>query len=262
MKGPHLQVLVDGALDGATNMARDRAVWRAREEGETESPFLRLYAWSPRALSLGFHQPAADVELDHFQRREIEVVRRPTGGAAVLHADEITYALSAPLGVAGLGRSVHEIYDAVAGALVDALRELGVRAECGGAGRPEGFACFGAAGGHEITVDGRKLVGSAQRRGRAAFLQHGSILTGPGHLEIFADDESGRRRRRWLAERTTDLSQLGHGELSPNAMAESLAVALVARTGGSMEWLESVPSSITRRESGLLAEAAAPSLRS
>lgn len=262
MVGPPLRVLVDAALDGATNMARDRALWREREDGGEPSPLLRIYRWSPPALSLGYHQTLDDTEREAFRRRGIDVVRRPTGGSAVLHHQEITYALTAPRGTRGLGDGVAEIYSAVADALVEALGRLGIEATRGGGGRPEGFACFGAAGGHEITVGGRKLVGSAQRRGRVAFLQHGSILTGPGHLEIFPDDGPQRRRRRWLAERTTDLADLGFADVGPKEMAEALAGALARRLDRGVQWVEAVDEAVLRHERELLAGAAAPPIRS
>jgi len=175
---------VDTPAPGAVNMQRDRALLQRAESEPDFDPCLRLYAWDPPALSLGFHQDDAEVDAGALAAAGFGLVRRPTGGAAVLHHREITYAVVARLGVEGLGRRVLEIHDAIARALSSSLIELGVDARRGGGGRPDGFACFSAAGGHEIAVDGRKLVGSALRRTRHAFLQHGSLLTGPGHEQL------------------------------------------------------------------------------
>lgn len=252
-----LEILDDGAHDGVTNMARDRALWRDREERRSRTAFLRIYRWSPPALSLGYHQSTDELDPAWFRGQGIDIVRRPTGGAAVLHLDEITYSLCAPLGWPGVGHSVAEIYEAVAGALVDALRELGVAAERGGGGRPTGFACFAAAGGHEITVAGRKLVGSAQRRGRAAFLQHGSLLTGPGHLRLFGGLVGNRAdaRRARLAERTTDLSQLGRADLKSGDFARGLGGALAKTMRASVRWPSAVDPGVAALERELAASA-------
>ncbi len=222
-----IEYRVDAPACAAINMDRDRALWRSVEEGERRSPFLRVYAWSPPALSLGFHQRITPDQRERFAACGLDVVRRPTGGAAVLHDQEITYAVAAPLGSSVFGESVGEIYDSVAGALVAALARFGVHCDRGGGGRPMGFACFSAAGGHEITVGGRKLVGSALRRGRRAFLQHGSLLCGPGHLRIADLSRDEDPTVTALASRTTDLSQIGGGiSISPEDFAAALAEAL------------------------------------
>jgi lipoyl(octanoyl) transferase len=215
-------------------MRVDRQLWRSCEVGDRTSPFLRVYGWSPPALSLGFHQAITPIVAGRAKAQSLEVVRRPTGGAAVLHDEEITYAVVAPLGMAGLGRRTHEIYDAIAAAIVRALADLGVRCDRGGGGRPEGFACFSAAGGHEITVDRRKLVGSALRRGRHAFLQHGSLLTGPKHLgiaELMEEDcDVATATRAALSARTTDLSQVEGGQrVTAETFGAALAAALARR---------------------------------
>ncbi|RKZ13744.1 hypothetical protein DRQ32_00900 [bacterium] len=184
---------VDGDLAGELNMAHDRAMWRAFEADPSPGVRLRVYGWSPPALSLGFHQDQSAVDLQELEARGYSLVRRPTGGAAVLHVDEITYAVAAPLGLVGLGRAVQEIHDNIAGSLLELFAGIGLGVELGGAGPPRDFACFSAAGGHEMTVAGRKLVGSALRRGRRAFLQHGSILCGDGHLEL-GSFMAGRQR--------------------------------------------------------------------
>jgi len=207
-------------------MRIDRQLWQECEKGERSSPFLRVYEWSPACLSLGYHQELPAEIADRAAAAGIDVVRRPTGGAAVLHSQEITYSLVSPLDDQFYGTRVQQIYDRVASALVEALGEFSVDCDRGGGGRPQGFACFSAAGGHEITVGGRKLVGSALRRGRRAFLQHGSLLTGPAHLgicELMGDSAS----RASLRARTIDLSAVdGGATLSAKDFAAALSKSL------------------------------------
>lgn len=199
-------------LDGAKNMAIDAAILEAVKAGGP--PTLRLYRWSPACLSFGRNQPTRDrYDRAAAAAREIDFVRRPTGGQAVLHDDELTYAVIAPVSVVGRPRAA---YMRINVALVDGLGRLGVRAalsegggpgggtEVGGrvgaaafaaedagfaAGQPSGraaapvavdwdAACFRRPARGEVVVDGAKLVGSAQRMEARTILQHGSILVG------------------------------------------------------------------------------------
>ncbi len=142
------------------------------------SGFLRLYRFDPPCLSFGRHEPARRrYDQEAITRWGIDVVRRPTGGRAVWHEHELTYALAAPIGVWG---SLRESYRAIHARLVVALRTLGAPATLGAARAPVpgigAGACFAAPVGGEVLVAGRKLVGSAQLRLGGAFLQHGSIL--------------------------------------------------------------------------------------
>ncbi|MDF1504096.1 hypothetical protein [Roseisolibacter sp. H3M3-2] len=185
-----LRLLLTPPLPGALNMALDDALMaRARRTGEVH---LRSYAWERPTLSLGRHQKAAGLyDRVRLAERGIDVVRRPTGGRAILHWREVTYSVTAPIGVlappdaplaAALGR-INRV-------LVAALRALGVPArEATPAGRapiPDGAPCFEVPTGGELVLDRpdgpRKLVGSAQWRDDGALLQHGSIL--------LADDQS------------------------------------------------------------------------
>ena len=160
---------------GAENMAVDEAL--LREAGRTGVSVLRLYRWSPPCISFGRHEPArARYDRDEIRRLGLDTVRRPTGGRAVWHADEVTYALAAP--ISGLG-SLRDSYVDIHARLAAALRCLGVAAELASPRPPAGLgtgACFATPAGGEVLVAGRKVVGSAQRREAGAFLQHGSIL--------------------------------------------------------------------------------------
>jgi lipoate-protein ligase A len=172
---------------GTWNMACDHALAEAAARGA--GPVLRLYGWSPHAVSVGYAQPlrrlAAAVAA--LRRRGLDVVRRPTGGGAVLHARELTYSVALPAG-RGRGLRPREACAAIHRALARGLARLGIEdLQVGGAGAAADAAaaaspgarraaiCFRALGESEVAWRGRKLVGSAQRRLGAALLQHGSI---------------------------------------------------------------------------------------
>jgi lipoyl(octanoyl) transferase len=160
---------------GWTNMALDQALLdRAERAGER---WLRLYGWDPHCLSFGRHEPAARrYDRARVEALGLDVVRRPTGGRAVWHAREVTYAVAAPCAALG---TLRESYIEIHRMLLDALGRLGIAARLAPRGRPvgvDGGACFASPAGGEIMVGGRKAVGSAQLRQGDALLQHGSIL--------------------------------------------------------------------------------------
>lgn len=177
------RVLDSGALDGATNMAVDHAL--LDRAGQTGEAVFRIYAWSRPTLSLGMHERAR-VSMDALAVAGVDVVRRPTGGRALLHDHEVTYSVTAPAHGLELGGS----YRAINGLLLDALSRLGVHAaeapRRGRASPPDGATCFSEPNVGELIFDGRKLVGSAQRRDAGALLQHGSILLEDDQARIAA----------------------------------------------------------------------------
>jgi len=163
---------------GWENMALDQTLLDlAAGEGRG---FLRLYRWDPACLSFGRNEPALRrYDREAIERQGLATVRRPTGGRAVWHADEVTYAVAAPAGALG---SLAEAYRRIHEVLAAAIRALGAEALLAGApARASGVdagACFASPAGGEVLVDGRKAVGSAQLRERGGLLQHGSILLG------------------------------------------------------------------------------------
>lgn len=172
---PRWRVLLSPADDGARNMAVDHALLdRAARTGET---VFRIYGWARPTLSLGMHERAR-LDPAVAAARGIDVVRRPTGGRALLHHREVTYSVTAPVREI----SLRESYEAINAILLAALQRLGVPARLaerrGRPLAPDGAACFAEPNVGELVVDGRKLAGSAQRRDEHAFLQHGSILLG------------------------------------------------------------------------------------
>jgi len=175
------RLLHDGPAEGPWNMAVDEAI--ARSVGDGQAPVtLRFYAWSAPTVSLGYLQRApGGVDMEACRCHGIGVLRRITGGRAVLHADELTYSVAVPLVDSWRSLSVPEVFARISCGLIAGLRHLGVEASPGESrvlpgGGPESGACFLLRRIPAILVGGRKLVGSAQRRWDRFLLQHGSIL--------------------------------------------------------------------------------------
>jgi lipoate-protein ligase A len=172
------RLIRSGPADGAANMAVDEALLRAVSCDEA-LPTLRLYAWEPPCLSLGRGQPAEDVDVRAVHAAGYDLVRRPTGGRAILHIDELTYSVIVPQDDPRVAGSVVESYRRLSTGLTRALELLGVehvmadeRRENRGA---EGPVCFEVPSDYEITAEGKKLVGSAQMRAQGVVLQHGTV---------------------------------------------------------------------------------------
>jgi lipoate-protein ligase A len=173
----YLRCLAHEAARGAWNMAVDEALMASARSGRTT---LRLYGWEPGCLSFGRNQTVRGrYDGEKARRRGIDVVRRPTGGRSVLHDREITYSVTAPADRWG---GLRETYVLINRALAAGLRDLGVEATVAARDlrrpmpRPTVRACFRDPLPGEVTVQGRKLIGSAQWRERGALLQHGSLL--------------------------------------------------------------------------------------
>jgi lipoate-protein ligase A len=165
-------------------MAVDEAILNASAKGLVP-PTLRLYAWSPACLSLGYAQPVRDIDFENLNKHGWHYVRRPTGGRAILHADELTYAVIGQNNDPRLDGGVLESYRRLSKALLSTLRSLDIQADI--QELPSGSdqnvvsapVCFEEPSNYEITVNRKKLVGSAQARRKGAVLQHGTIpLTG------------------------------------------------------------------------------------
>lgn len=205
--------------EGAFNMALDEAILEAA--GRKESlPTLRLYAWHPPCLSLGYSQPVADVDPDALKRRGWQLVRRPTGGRAILHTNELTYSIMAPLHEPRVRGSVLESYRRLSQGLVAGLKLLGlpVQAEesypaSAANVRPGGAVCFEAPSNYEITVGGKKLMGSAQARRPYGVLQHGSLplcgdLAGIVHALAFPGETARLEAAGRLLARATSVERV------------------------------------------------------
>lgn len=178
------RLLNTGHLDGATNMAIDEAISRAVQSGVV-LPTLRFFGWQPACLSLGQAQPGADVDREACRRDGVDVVRRPTGGRAILHTDELTYSVVAPDDEPRVVGTIVESYKRLSEGLLNGLMLMGVPTQQ--AERPDnhdsdqGPVCFEVPSNYEIVFGGKKLVGSAQMRKAGVVLQHGTL---PLHGDI------------------------------------------------------------------------------
>ena len=167
-------------IHGAMNMATDEAILFSVGK-KLAPPTLRLYSWQKPCLSLGFSQTVTDVDLDELSRFNWELVRRPTGGKAILHCDEITYAVIAPEDESRVQGSVLTSYLRLSKALLQSLNILGTsaRADENYATQPntksERPVCFEVPSNYEITISGKKIIGSAQARRNEGVLQHGTL---------------------------------------------------------------------------------------
>ena len=213
-------------------MALDEAILNAVGRGDSP-PTIRLYGFEPHAITIGYSQQAGKLlDFDACDRAGIDVTRRMTGGRAVFHADEITYSVIGGTDDRWCGGGITETYQAIGIAIRDALAAVGVSAGLsrGVTGRHDGEAgrtapCFLSTSRHEIMVRGRKIVGSAQRRVGGVFLQHGSILTGPGHRRI-ADYLRDRRLSAAWAESLERMTTDCAAEMSVPVVMDTIKDAL------------------------------------
>ncbi len=182
----------DGAQDGVKNMATDLALLKSCEKN-IAGPTLRFYKWSQPTISIGnFQKVENDLDLSQCVQKNILVVRRPTGGRAILHSDEVTYSVAAPNSHPDFSKGIKQTHFIISQALISGLKELGVcdagikyKTKCDNTGNQDRSpACFSTLNHCEIAVRGKKLIGSAQKRTRKAFLQHGSILLGFNSEEL------------------------------------------------------------------------------
>jgi lipoate-protein ligase A len=233
------RLLITPPAHGAWNMALDEAILEHIGRGES-IPTIRLYAWDPPCLSLGQAQPFADVDMARLMERGWEVVRRATGGRAILHTDELTYSVIAPNEEPRVAGTVLESYNRLAQALLLAVKELELPVEMkegrvnnGSVPNP---VCFEVPSTYEITVDGKKLIGSAQARKKEGVLQHGSLPL-LGDLAricqaLAFENEAARETasKRLLDRATTVKSALGR-QVSWEAAAQAFIHAFEAQLG-------------------------------
>ncbi|MGC8855613.1 MAG: lipoate--protein ligase family protein [Anaerolineae bacterium] len=250
------RLLLTSPARGAWNMAVDEAILEHIGRGEVP-PTLRLYAWNPACLSLGYAQPFADVDVTRLRSHGWEVVRRPTGGRAILHVDELTYSVIGPAHHPLLVGSVLESYQRLAQALLAAIRslELPVQMEEEGSQTSAltNAVCFEVPSTYEITVKGKKLIGSAQARRKEGVLQHGSLpltgdLTRITQALAFADENARQQAAcRLLARATTVEAALGRAVAWETA-AQAFVRAFETQLGLSFERGELSGSEIRRAE--------------
>jgi lipoate-protein ligase A len=235
------RLLVDRPAGGAWNMAVDEVLLDGVAAGMTP-PTLRFYEWTPPCLSLGYFQPFDVVDLGGCRRLGVELVRRPTGGRAILHDRELTYSVTLPASLLGHDGGVLPSYYRLSLALRDGLVRLGVPVtltpESASGAADHGPVCFDRPSAHEILLDGRKLVGSAQMRRGGGILQHGSILIEPRIARLKAclrlpdgGGMIGSSERGWerIGEGVAGLAEFGVTE--PAKIVIAIAQAFAARFG-------------------------------
>ncbi len=223
MRARAWRLLLDGPADAAWNMSVDESLLLCAAGA---APSLRLYTWREPSVSLGFRQ-AEPQWLARCDTLGVDVVRRVTGGGAVLHAGDLTYAVVASADAPELPSDLRGSYEWIRARLVAGLELAGLAASNSparaGADRLE--LCFAGATGYEIELDGEKLVGSAQRRTRRAFLQHGSIR--------ISDDAALYR-----ALTGDSLARPRAPELAPDALRTALVASFSSAVAGGLELAE------------------------
>jgi len=215
------RLIEEGKGDGSVNMITDKAILLACHEGKVP-PTLRLYGWNRPTLSLGYLQNVTlQVNTELCQTLNIPIVKRPTGGRAILHNDELTYSVIAPTSHPSFFGGLRQTFEVISTALLKSLSQLEIHEVClkrdGRYGdkrlEVKSPACFASFNLFEIAVKNRKLIGSAQRRTKNAFLQHGSILIDMDRellnsLLLFDDIEKGRSHLEYLSNKTITLNEV------------------------------------------------------
>jgi lipoyl(octanoyl) transferase len=226
--------LKNAPASGTWNMAVDEAILEKARVGEV-LPTLRLYAWKPPCLSLGYAQSIHDVDLDLLAVKGWDIVRRPTGGKAILHTDELTYSVIGPQSEPRLAGSVIESYRCLSSALLEALHLVNLPARAQSevhttSENTNGPVCFEVPSNYEIIVDGKKLIGSAQARKKGGVLQHGSLplfgdLRRITEVLVFPEEEARITAGERLLARATTVESVLNNQLSWENTAQAFARA-------------------------------------
>ncbi len=221
------------------NMAVDEALVHAVAKGA--DPVFRVYAWTPPAISFGYAQHVGrEIDPEKCRQKNIDIVRRSTGGRAVLHWNELTYSVICKIDDPSLGGSIQEAYRNISSGLLAGLELLNILAtlesrrlaQPSPRGKELTSPCFTSTAQYEITYQGRKLIGSAQQRIGNVLLQHGSLLLGPEHKQMIdllpAGKEILRDRFQYeLDQHTLSLSEIVRSDISVDMIAQALRQGLL-----------------------------------
>lgn len=163
---------------GAENMRIDAELLEHAINNQLTEPVFRLYGWYPACVSLGRNQKSDFLDKKFLKENNIDVVRRLTGGRALLHDNEITYSYVCPVSSLQNGENVAQSYKEISQILINSFRTIGIELDFGGVKKPQGHLdyCMLVSTGADLCYQGRKLIGSAQFRKEGYILQHGSIL--------------------------------------------------------------------------------------
>lgn len=208
------RLVITPASNGPLNMAIDQAIMEAVVQDRVP-PTLRFFAWEPACLSLGYMQPFSDVDVARLTACGWDIVRRLTGGRAILHTDELTYSVAVKADHALVAGSIVQSYRRLSTALLRGLDILGAAADARKnetqSARSKGPVCFEVPSRYEVTFAGKKLIGSAQVRKFGAVLQHGTLplsgdITRICDALVFEDEETRAVARQRVTERATTLA--------------------------------------------------------
>ncbi|MCX7798399.1 MAG: hypothetical protein N2249_07230 [Melioribacter sp.] len=206
-----------GASSGKFNMDLDL---RLAQICSNNTAYLRLYKWEPYCISIGAHQKFEDINLQKAKHDGIDVVKRPTGGRAILHAEEITYSVIIPYSKI---QSAKEVYQKISIALIEGLKiyhPLLANLELENLqpqfqnilNKPSGILCFASTAKNEVKFHGKKLIGSAQRKLNSSILQHGSILCGKFHQKLIdyinLDEQNKLLLKKEITEKTIEIETI------------------------------------------------------
>ena len=224
-------LIESGSHMGRFNMKFDIELAKSCPDNEA---FFRLYKWKPYCISLGANQLFEDINIQKAKEDGIDVVKRPTGGRAILHAEEITYSVVMPL---SFGLSPKQIYSKISQALLEGLSEYNSKltsAELENLQpnfpdllkQPSGVLCFASTAKSEVKFDSKKIIGSAQRKFNNVVLQHGSILCGTFHRRLpeylNKEDEEIIKLKEELKNSTTEISTILSEDVDYDKLSESL----------------------------------------
>lgn len=241
------RLLISGSTDGFSNMAIDEAILQGVIEGQSP-PTLRLYGWNPPTLSIGYFQSAQkEVNLEYCQKLGIDMVRRPTGGRAVLHEHELTYSVIFHEHSKWFPSTLMGAYKLIGEALRSGLKTLGIDSTL----MPEVIvprfnrpkirngACFSSSSSYELLAGGRKIVGSAQKRIKGGVLQHGSILL---HLDrerlfsllTFSSEEERAQVVNYSYQKMASLAEVSGSSFDYDTVAAAIVQGFQDVLGGSL----------------------------
>ncbi len=181
------RIIIQKEKNAFYNMALDEAICEAVRK-ELSPPTLRIYKWERPTLSLGYFQKISDIDRSYCNEKDYPIVRRQTGGRAILHDDELTYSFCAKKNSMKFNGKLHNDYTIISTALVEGMKMCGIDAEISftrkRAADQKSPACFKVVSYGEVTVNNKKVIGSAQKRYKDGFLQHGSLLFGFNEDEL------------------------------------------------------------------------------
>ncbi|MDA5107033.1 biotin/lipoate A/B protein ligase family protein [Brevibacillus thermoruber] len=255
--------IVTEAMPPAMNMAVDEAILQLHSEGKVP-PTVRFYTWNPATLSIGYFQKAAkEINLEALRERGLGFVRRPTGGRAVLHDQELTYSVVVSESHPKMPSSVTEAYKVISMGLLHGFQRLGLHAEMVSLATeeekekyssPGSSACFDSPSWYELVVEGKKVAGSAQTRQKGVILQHGSILLEMDVELLFSllNFPSERVKQRMMESFRQKAVTIN--EVSPRPIGLQEAVEAFRNGFASGLEVELVPGELTPEETALAEE--------